>query len=194
MIGRRTSRGDAPLRAWGDALRAAARRRRHLRRAGVALAVGIAALGMTIIVPPSPRLVWNASASAPVGLYAVAPGKFVSPGAMVLARLAEPWRSLAARRRYLPSNVPLVKRVAAGPGDSVCGRGAAILINGNLVAWRRAFDGQGRPMPRWQGCHMLGSDQYFLLMAASPASFDGRYFGISRRADIIGPATLLWAR
>jgi len=34
----------------------------------------------------------------------------------------------------------------------------------------------------------------FLLMARSPASFDGRYFGPTSRSDIVGKATLLWAR
>jgi type IV secretory pathway protease TraF len=49
-------------------------------------------------------------------------------------------------------------------------------------------------MPRWQGCIRLRSGQYFLLMTDSPASFDGRYFGISTASDIIGPAWLIWAR
>jgi type IV secretory pathway protease TraF len=35
--------------------------------------------------------------------------------------------------------------------------------------------------------------QLFLLMEAS-ASFDGRYFGVTKGRDIIGKARLLWAR
>ena len=38
----------------------------------MAILLGVA-LGATIAVPPHPRLVWNTSASAPVGLYRVTP-------------------------------------------------------------------------------------------------------------------------
>src|SRR3546814_1556457 len=51
--------------------------------------VGITLLGLTMAFPPAPRLVWNASASAPIGLYAVTPGAPVGPGDMVIARSEE---------------------------------------------------------------------------------------------------------
>ncbi|MGX9182124.1 hypothetical protein [Mesorhizobium sp. BHbdii] len=41
-------------------------------RARKTLAAAIIGLGVTALAEPSPRLVWNASASAPVGLYRVA--------------------------------------------------------------------------------------------------------------------------
>src|SRR3546814_2668573 len=63
---------------------------------------------------------------------------------MVIARLSPPWRTLADARRYVPANVPLVKRVAAAPGDTVCARGNAVFIDGNLRARRRLSDGQSR--------------------------------------------------
>src|SRR3546814_13805309 len=101
--------------------------------------------------PPAPRLVWNASASAPIGLYAVTPGAPVGPGDMVIARVPDPWRMLAARRHYIPANVPLVKHVAAAAGDEVCALGQEVFINGRLVAERRAVDAGDRPMPSWSG-------------------------------------------
>lgn len=182
------------LAALGDALRRAKRQRRLLIRRGALVAAGMATLGLTIAFPPAPRLVWNASASAPVGLYAVAPGAAVRPGDMVLARMPSGWRRFAAMRRYLPGNVPLVKRIAAGPGDEVCALGSRIFINGAPTAERLARDGADRVMPRWEGCRRLGDDDIFLLMTASPASFDGRYFGISKRSNIIGSARLIWRR
>lgn len=192
-MSRRTSQSDAPLFAWGDALRAARMRRRRMRHAGTGLALAIVALGLTLAFPPAPRLVWNTSASAPLGLYTVRPGDMVARGDMVLARVPGPYRRMAAERHYIPPGVPLVKRVAAGPGDEVCASGPWVFINSKPAAERRAADGQGRPMPVWQGCHRLLSGDYFLLMRDSPASFDGRYFGISRATDIIGPARLIWA-
>ncbi|HEV7311323.1 S26 family signal peptidase [Sphingopyxis sp.] len=153
-----------------------------------------ASLAATLLVDPRPRLVWNASASAPVGLYAVGDGAALVRGDMAIARVPGEFRMFAARRHYLPANVPLVKRVAAAAGDEVCAVGARVMVNGRLVARRLDRDGAGRPMPWWSGCAELRSGEYFLLMADSTASFDGRYFGVSEDGDIVGKARLLWRR
>uniref|UniRef100_UPI0035CA176E S26 family signal peptidase n=1 Tax=uncultured Sphingomonas sp. TaxID=158754 RepID=UPI0035CA176E len=186
-------RRDLPLFAWGDALRARRRRAALLRVRAALLAAGITCIGVTIAAPPAPRLVWNASASAPIGLYRVIPGDRPAAGDTVIAWLPTAPRALAARRHYLPANVPLVKRVVAGPGDSICARGPVITVNGYRMAIRRAADRAGRPMPWWSGCRTLHDRQLFLLMTASPDSFDGRYFGPSEARDLVGRATLLWA-
>src|SRR3546814_14400024 len=81
---------------------------------------------------------------------------------------------LAARRHYIPANVPLVKHVAAAAGDEVCALGQEVFINGRLVAERRAVDAGDRPMPSWSGCVRLHGSQLFLLMTDNLASFDGR--------------------
>jgi len=187
-------RRDLPLFAWGDALRAARRRRRLLVRRGVGIALGCACVAATIAAPPLPRLVWNASASAPVGLYRVAPGAPVARGDMVIARPPGSVRALAARRRYVPADVPLVKRVAGAPGDRICAVAAAITVNGQPVVTRRSHDRFGRPLPWWTGCRTLRDGALFLLMAETPDSFDGRYFGPTSPSDVIGKATLLWRR
>ena len=193
MKGWRNHAGDTPLLAWGDALRAAKARRAQLRRRIAVTAAGIAVLLASAALPTAPRLVWNASASAPIGLYAVTPGASAEPGDMVIARVPDRFRRLAAERRYLPMNVPLVKRVAAQPGDEVCALGQEIFVNGRWTAERRLVDGQNRPMPIWSGCIRLHGRQLFLLMD-NPASFDGRYFGATEERDIIGKARLLWRR
>jgi len=185
-------RRDLPLFAWGEALRAVRRRRRTLTRRAALVALGCACLAGTIVVPPLPRLVWNASASAPLGLYRVAPGGAVARGDMVVARTPISVRGLAARRHYLPANVPLVKRVAGVPGDRICAAGVTITVNGRLLAPRRVRDRLGRPLPWWHGCRTLRDGAVFLLMAEAPDSFDGRYFGPSDARDIIGKASPLW--
>lgn len=187
-------RRDLPLFAWGDALRAARARRATLRRRGVVLGAGMACLGLTIALPPLPRLVWNASASAPIGLYAVSPGAPLKRGDMAIAWPPLEARQLAARRRYLPLGVPLVKRVTAVAGDTICGMGDVVTVNGKPLARRRAVDVVGRPLPAWQGCVRLGPGGVFLLMTETPDSFDGRYFGPTLAQDVIGKATPLWIR
>lgn len=191
MSRRNTRGGDAPLLAWGEQLRARkAAQRRIIRRLAIG-GVGLAVVSLTIVWPPIPRLVWNASPSAPMGLYAVEPDAEIRRGDMVIARLSEPWRTLAARRHYLPANVPLVKHVAAGDGDRVRASGDRLIVNGQLIARRRSSDAKGRFLPRWEGSLTLGKGQYLLLMDR-PNSFDGRYFGPVAQRNIIGRAVLLW--
>jgi conjugative transfer signal peptidase TraF len=185
---------DLPLLQWGEALRREAAERARLRRLVLLWLLAFWAVLLNIVFPPAPRLVWNASASAPIGLYRVSPGTRLATGDMVIAWLPKRFRHVAATRRYLPENVPLVKRIAGVPGDRICAVDRAVLVNGHRVAARLATDRQGRTMPWWTGCRALHDGEYFLLMAAVPASFDGRYFGGSRRSDIIGKATLLWSR
>jgi len=161
---------------------------------GAIAATAILLIGTSLVRKPAVRLVWNASASAPEGLYFVAPGAPVATGDFVVAKVPAAYRGFAARRHYIPVGVPLVKQVAAVPGDQICALGGEIFRNGIPLAARRARDGAGRPMPAWQGCVRLGPDRYFLLMATQPASFDGRYFGVTDGRDILGKAHLLWAR
>ncbi|WP_343521279.1 S26 family signal peptidase [Sphingomonas sp.] len=180
---------DLPL--FAQALRRD-RRRRMLRRRGLAVALGVAALGLIIVAPPRPRLLWNASASVPIGLYRVGAAPAPAPGELVVAWLPGPARRLAAQRRYLPGNVPAIKRVAAVAGARICGIGATLTIDGRAVAHRLAADRLGRPLPRWEGCRTLRIGELLLLNPASPASFDGRYFGASRTSDVVGTAHPLW--
>ena len=149
---------------------------------------GIAALWS----PSTPVLVWNATASAPVGLYELRQTDSIARGDLVLVEAPEDARKLAAKRGYLPAGVPLVKRIAALADDTVCSFGNRIIINGNPVATRLSADTQGRPLPSWHGCYRLKRDQAFLLMAYVPDSFDGRYFGPVRRAAILGTLRPLW--
>src|SRR3546814_7756186 len=94
---------------------------------------GIALVGFSAIARPQPHLVWNASASAPIGLYRVISG---SPerGDFFLVRIPTSIEKLVAIRGYLPSGVPLIKRVAAAAGDDVCAFNRASLVTCEIVA------------------------------------------------------------
>ena len=125
-------------------------------------------LGLTAAYPPCPRLVWNASASSPIGLYAIDPHARLRSGDMAVAWAPGYARRLAAARGYLPLQVPLVKSVAAGEGDRVCARGAIVRINGRFAARRQIRDSRKRQMPSWTGCIRLSSGDVFLLSSTSP--------------------------
>jgi conjugative transfer signal peptidase TraF len=167
-------------------------RRRRLRNETIALGVGLVALVTTIIVTPRPLFVWNASASATIGLYFVSSRSGLERGDMAALWLPPRHRRLAADRGYLPHNIPAIKRVVAVPGDSVCALGSRISVNGKWIADRHTGDAKGRPMPWWQNCKRLGQDELFLLNEEAANSFDGRYIGISKTSDVIGEASLLW--
>lgn len=178
----------------GRTLMRAGRRRRGRERPRAVLALtlfGLGLIGLAALARPAPWLVWNASASAPMGLYRVLPGHAVR-GDLVLVRTPSSVQQLAAERGYLPSNVPLVKRVAALDGDVVCAAGDAISINGRVVAKRLARDRLGRRLPSWSGCLRLDGGEAFLLMESVADSFDGRYFGPVPTAEIIGRLVPLW--
>jgi len=185
-----------PLFAWADTARQEPGPRQPGLPSGVIWLAAAASLGSlaTLAAAPRPRLVWNASASAPLGLYWVAAPTGARGGDLVIAELPAPARRLAARRGYLPARVPAVKRVAAVTGDTVCAVGPVISVNDRRVAERPRRDARGRHLPWWQGCATLGVDQLFLMTVDSPGSFDGRYFGPSGRADVIGKAIPLWLR
>ena len=155
------------------------------------LAVG---LGLFASSQRSPFLIFNASASAPIGLYRLLPPGPIEYGELLLVRTPQTVRALAAERNYIPSSVPLVKRVAALTGDTVCAAGPTLTINDRWVADRLSFDREGRPLPAWTGCRKLAPDEIFLLMVDVPDSFDSRYFGPVSADAIIGRLTPLWLR
>jgi conjugative transfer signal peptidase TraF len=167
---------------------------RRWRATGAVGGIGIGLILASCAVSRVPLFVWNASASAPIGLYLVRPDTAPGRGELVVVRVPVRVQALAVRRRYLPANVPLVKHVGAIPGDTVCATGAVITVNGLLSARRRVRDGLQRPMPWWSGCHAVRRGDVLLLSGNIPDSFDGRYFGLSSAADIVGLARPLWVR
>src|SRR3546814_11042145 len=70
------------------------------RLLGWSIALGslAGALVSTLLIEPRPRLVWTASASAPVGLYGGGAAPPPTSGGMVISRLPDTARRLAARR------------------------------------------------------------------------------------------------
>ena len=138
------------------------------------------------------RVLYNASASVPLGWYAVSAPEAIGPGDLVIVRTPTAVEPLMVERGLIGRGVPLVKRVGAVPGSTVCRNDVRVTIEGTPAAVARAADIFGRPLPRWTGCRRLGSGDVFLLNSGSPGSFDGRYFGPTPADDIIGKARPLW--
>lgn len=158
----------------------------------VLTAAAAVVLGATLVWRPAPMLLWNASASVPVGLYAVRPASGLAIGDLVVVQPPGPLADVMARRQYLPRGLPLIKPIAARAGQTVCRIGSVISVDGQTTATALPRDHAGRPLPVWSGCRTVGPDQLFLLNPAAPASFDGRYFGLLPRRTVVGRATPIW--
>ena len=153
-----------------------------------AAAVVIATMGPK----PAPSLVWNASESVPVGLYRVRPAGKLTITDLVVALPPEPLATFLAEAGYLPRGVPLIKRVLALPGQTVCRKGLAIIVDGIEMGMARERDSRGRRLPAWQDCRIVSKSEVFLMNWDGPASLDGRYFGPIATSSIIGWAEPLW--
>lgn len=166
----------------------------HSTLAGLSWCIGILActvVAATVIRPPGPRLIWNASASMPIGLYVLEARPAIARGDIVAAALAPDEAELADRRRYLPRGVPVIKRAAGIPGDLVCAARSEVTVNGTVAALRQQADGQGRALPFWEGCLVLDRQTY-LLLGEGARSFDSRYFGPVEADRFLGRARRLW--
>lgn len=154
--------------------------------------VSVAALGLASVTQFTPRLIWNASASAPIGLYRI---EMRAPEIRdyVLVQPNRDVEILIAERGYLPENIPLLKRVAALPGARICRKGEGIFIDGIRVADALSVDSAGRILPAWVDCFSLSANEIFLLNDPKN-SLDGRYFGATHLDDVIGVAGPLWVR
>jgi len=175
------------------------RRRARIMLAGFA-AVGLAALAWATFVQSLPRLIYNPSDSVPVGWYLVEPldhrhGLLSHPlpvGSIVLTRLPAGVAALAAQRGYLPTHVPLLKRVGAVVPQHICIVAGQVRIDGVPVAAALSTDRLGRPLPTLQLCRRLVPGELFLLSVTNPASFDSRYFGPVSASAVIGVAHPVW--
>lgn len=156
-----------------------------------ATAVAVLVIGASSFVHPAPRLLWNATASTPVGLYALRPVRTLHVGDLVAARPPEAVARFLAEGGSLPRGVPLLKQVAALAGQIVCRTGRIVSIDGAAVAVARERDSRGRDLPVWSGCHTLDAGE-ILLLNRHPDSLDGRYFGPLPVSAVIGRATPLW--
>ncbi|MGD9545866.1 MAG: S26 family signal peptidase [Methylocystis sp.] len=150
------------------------------------------AVASTFAATHDPLVVWNASASVPIGLYSVKPRGKLSVTDLVVARPPEALEGWFAERHYLAKGALFIKRIAALPGQRICRNGRAVTVDGIDMAAAQERDHVGRPLPTWSGCLSVASGQVFLLNWDEPSSLDGRYFGTIPSEKLIGRAVPLW--
>lgn len=153
-----------------------------------------ASFAAVAILDPLPRVVWNASASAPLGLYRIEPDRDPPHGALVAVAPPERLGRWMADRGYLGRDVPLLKHVVAKAGQRVCRIGVMVSVDGWPVAVALIRDRIGRPLPVWQGCRALRAGELLMLNPDHADSMDGRYFGPLRASAVLGRAIPILTR
>ena len=149
-------------------------------------------IGVSTLFNPAPKLLWNASASVAIGLYAVHRAGALHVGELLVVAPPEPLATFLDQRRYLPKGVPLLKYVVALPGQIICRIERTIFVDGAAIGDALGRDHLGRPLPVWQGCRLIAAGEVFLMNRQSSDSLDGRYFGPLPTTTIVGRADPLW--
>lgn len=159
------------------------------------LAIILAGAGLTVAPALSghrPELIWNASASVPVGLYRVSAPTDIAVADLVAVMPPDRLSAFLAERGYLAPGVPLLKRVLALPGTTVCRNGSTVIAYDHAYGEALDRDRAGRPLPVWQGCRTLRDGEVFLMNWDAPDSMDGRYFGPLPASTITARVTPVW--
>jgi conjugative transfer signal peptidase TraF len=154
--------------------------------------VGIAVLVAPVVAEPVPLYVWNVSESVPLGLYRLRPADKLFVTELVAVQPPEPLATFLDLNGYLPVGIPMLKRVLALPGQTVCRSGRSISVDKIDMGEARERDSRGRPLPVWHGCRVVGEDELFLMNWQSEDSLDGRYFGPIAASSVIGRAFPVW--
>jgi conjugative transfer signal peptidase TraF len=155
-------------------------------------AAAIAAIASPAFVDFPTAVIWNASPSAPLGLYRVRHVDRLAVSDLVLVDPPVALERFIDERGYLPPDTPLLKHVGGLPGQTVCRIDRTITVDGVQMGVALESDRLHRPMPVWQGCHRIAADEVFLMNRDVVDSLDGRYFGPIRSSSILGSAVPLW--
>jgi len=151
-----------------------------------------AGLLLSTIGAAPPLYIWNASNSVPRGLYRLELATTLTVTELVAVQPPALLATFLDLNGYLPIGVPMLKRVLALPGQTVCRNGLSISVDGVDVGQARERDGRGRPLPVWQGCQIIADSDVFVMNWQSADSLDGRYFGPLPASAVIGRAVPVW--
>ncbi|WP_275099899.1 conjugative transfer signal peptidase TraF [Sedimenticola hydrogenitrophicus] len=136
----------------------------------------------------------NTTRSIPVGLYWTTT-KPVERGAYVV--VCPPQKEVfdeAVRRDYLGAGMCpgdygyMMKRILAAKGDLVSVDSDGVQVNGKVLPMSIPLDadGAGRPMPHFRvDQYRLSGDEFLLMGDVTANSFDGRYYGLIGRSQIV---------
>ena len=187
-------------------------RHRTTRRDFAMLAAILSGVGGATVVWRRSGLVFNHTASMPIGFYRIdraqrVPSRNPPPqlarGATVVWCLPEALVCEARKRGYLvrgscPGDAePMLKVVAAVAGDTVVVDSAGMQVNGRRLPNSRPLrlDSRGlRLSGVAYGTYVVPPDTAWLWSPHHALSFDSRYFGGVPLSGLVGFASPVWVR
>lgn len=153
--------------------------------------LSVTGIAATSVADMPTKLLWNVTASAPVGFYTIEPADRLTVPELVAVIPPEPLAGFMVARGYVGRGVPLLKRVLGLPGQRVCRTGRTITVDAVEMGEALERDRMGRDLPAWQVCRVIGDGELFLMNDVRD-SLDGRYFGALPASAVIGRAMPLY--
>lgn len=152
-------------------------------------AIGLALVGLLFASRAGPLALYNITPSEPRGWYLRTAGEPVVGKLVAFRPPAEADRYLRSHGDSAPT---ILKTVVATERADVCTLGGVLRIEGRPRASIADRDDKGGPLPHWQGCRRLNSQELFVFSDRVPNSFDSRYYGPIRRDQVVGVFRPLW--
>ncbi len=160
----------------------------------------VAVIFLSIVTAGLLGVRWNPTSSLPPGLYRVVSA---STDTNLIAFCPT---GIAQRdsilRGYRPHGMqcadhyaPIMKPIAARPGDTVLVTKKGIAVNGKPLANTQQFiaDSQKRPMNPWpEGTYRVAPGTIWVLSTYSKYSYDSRYYGPIEVSQVIAHVKPLW--
>lgn len=146
----------------------------------------------------------NTTPSMPIGLWqlnAMDKKPLHRGDAVFICPPRTPLFKMAYQRGYIgrghcPSGFePLLKHIAALPGDNVTLSAQGVAVNGALISHSQTIscDVYGRALPILPyGQYRVNHGMVWVIANTNPASFDARYWGALPIANIEGTARPMW--
>ena len=158
--------------------------------------LGKALIGLSALAMITVWLHWQGygisyqnTGSMPEGWYWMVPVPHqVQRGDIMIFSAPATARALALTHHWMLPNERLMKPVAAVPGDHVCVQDHQIIINHRVIAAQQPDYAPHHALPQWHFCGTIPAGHYLLLSTYAKRSFDGRYFGLVKRAALLARA------
>jgi type IV secretory pathway protease TraF len=110
---------------------------------------------------------------------------------LLYVSLPEPVATFTVARGYRSHRGWFFKRLAGGPGATVCRGAWGWSVDGAWLGNVQVADSRGRALPVWRGCFVV-PEGHVVVVGDHPRSFDSRYFGAIAFHHVLAQAEALW--
>lgn len=129
---------------------------------------------------------FNYTGSLPKGWYRHRPFLKIERGDLVIFKIPKELKYIACQRGYLNASTnKMIKYVGAIKGDRVYQEGSSLVINDEIYATIDKRDRSGQQLMVAGRRLIPREDEFLPLSKYSPYSWDGRYYGVIKKKEIL---------